>query len=152
MSEATVSTSTTALIGLETHLLDRVDAAVMAIDLSGRILFANRFVQELFGWAPDELIGRSSSEFSGVAISDEMASEILAALEARSSWEGVFEVRRRDGSLVTVHAIDSPLYDRSGQLVGVVSVSIDGSRERAVETRLEEQATLATVFRRLGEV
>ena len=57
------ATSPTAagLVGLEQHLLDRVDAAVMAVDLEGRVLFANRFVEELYGWSPDEAVGQLTS-------------------------------------------------------------------------------------------
>ena len=151
MSEAGAPTSSDALIGLETHILDRVDAAVMAMDLAGTIVFANRYVETLYGWSPAELMGQSSSEFSGVAVSPELAREIRAALEANTSWEGTFEVRRKDGSAITIRAIDSPLYDKAGRLAGVVSVGLDGSRDRAVETMLQEQATTATVFRQLGE-
>jgi len=140
-----------ALIGLESHILDRVEAAVVAVDLSGTILFANRYVEDLYGWPPAEVIGRSSAEFSGVAVSSDLAQEIMAALQTDTSWEGTFEVLRKDGSVVTVRAIDSPLYDKSGQLAGVVSVGIDGSRDRAVESMLREQTTIAAVFRELGE-
>jgi PAS domain S-box-containing protein len=149
MSEATAPTSVSGLIGLEARLLDRVDAAVMAVDLDGRILFANRFVEELYGWSPDELVGRSSQEFSGVSVSPELASEIMRALEARTSWEGMFEVRRKDGSLVSIHAIDSPLYDAEGHLAGVVSVGIDGTREQAVHSSLRQAEAIAV---RLGQL
>jgi PAS domain S-box-containing protein len=150
MSEA-VARSSDALIGLEAHLLDRVDAAVMALDLNGLVLFANRYTERLLGWAPDELVGRPSSEFAATVVTPELAREIHQALLAHASWEGTFDVRRKDGSLVSVRAIDSPLYDMTGNIVGVVSVGVDATRERAVETLLKEQATIATVFRRLGE-
>jgi PAS domain S-box-containing protein len=151
MPEAVAPSPFDALIGLETHILDRVEAAVMAIDLSGTILFANRYVERLYGWSAEELIGRSSAELSGVAVSPKLAAEIMEALEAGATWEGTFDVSRKDGSVITVRAIDSPLYDKAGQLAGVVSVGIDGSRERAVESMLQQQATIAAVFRELGE-
>src|SRR5215831_14282518 len=110
MSEA-AARSTDALIGLEAHLLDRVDAAVIALDLNGLVLFANRYTERLYGWAPDELVGRPSTEFAATVVSPELGREIHQALLAHSSWEGTFEVKRKDGSLVSVRAIDSPLYD-----------------------------------------
>jgi PAS domain S-box-containing protein len=150
MSEA-AARSSDALIGLEAHLLDRVDAAVMALDLNGLVLFANRYTERLYGWAPDELVGRPSSDFAATVVSPELGSEIHQALLAHQSWEGTFDVKRKDGSLVSVRAIDSPLYDMAGNIVGVVSVGVDATHERAVESLLREQATIATVFRRLGE-
>ena len=123
--------TTAGLVGLESHLLERVDAAVLAIDLQGRILFANRYAETLYGWSREETIGRLASEFSGVAIEGDVANEIMEALANGGAWEGTFEVRRKDGSLLSVHAVDSPLYDSSGQFAGVVSLAIDATRERA---------------------
>ncbi|MEY2421978.1 MAG: hypothetical protein QOI95_2045 [Acidimicrobiaceae bacterium] len=118
------------LVGLESHLLERVDAAVMAVDLQGRILFANRYAETLYGWSREETIGRLASEVSGVAIDADVATEIMTSLDKGGAWEGTFEVRTKDGSLLSVHAVNSPLYDSKGQLAGIVSLAIDGSRER----------------------
>jgi PAS domain S-box-containing protein len=130
MADTSMALSRAGLVGLESHLLERVDAAVLAIDLEGRILFANRYAETLYGWSREESIGRLASEFSGVAIDAEVATEILEALTNNLAWEGTFEVRRKDGSLLSVHAVDSPLYDASGRLAGVVSLAIDATRER----------------------
>lgn len=118
------------LIGLESHLLDRVDAAVLAVDLDGRVLFANRYAEELYGWPRDEIVGQLTFELFGVAIEPEAARAIRDALVEGASWEGTFEVTRKDGTRLSVHAIDSPLYDAAGQLRGVVSLGIDATRDR----------------------
>src|SRR3954454_14127280 len=75
MTETPSSLATAALVGLESHLLDRVDAAVIAVDLKGRILFVNRYAEELYGWSPEETIGRSATELAGVALDPEVAAE-----------------------------------------------------------------------------
>ena len=49
MVDTPISITTAGLVGLESHLLDRVDAAVMAVDLEGRIVFANRGAETLYG-------------------------------------------------------------------------------------------------------
>jgi len=132
------------LVGLESHLLERVDAAVLAIDLQGRILFANRYAETLYGWSHEETIGRLASEFSGVAINAEVSAEIMEALSNNCAWEGTFEVRRKDGSVLSVHAVDSPLYDSNGQLAGVVSLAIDATRERVEGFLIECSAVLGS--------
>jgi PAS domain S-box-containing protein len=131
MAEGSTSLTTAGLVGLESHLLERVDAAVLAVDLQGRIIFANRYAEKLYGWSREETVGRLASEFSGVAVERDLAAAIMTALLEGGSWEGTFEVRRKDGSTVSVHAVDSPLYDSSGQLTGVVSLATDATRERA---------------------
>jgi PAS domain S-box-containing protein len=135
----TTKVSTTGFVNLESRLLERVDAAVMAVDLAGNILFANRFAEELYGWQREDVIGRAAKDLSGVAISDAVANEIMHALATDGAWEGTFDVRRPDGALLSVHAVDSPLYDNTGQLVGIVSVGVDASRERSLEAELLER-------------
>src|SRR5438067_8171020 len=130
MARSSTSFTPAGLIGLESHLLERVDAAVLACDLDGRILFANRYAEELYGWARDEIVGRLASDFFGVALEADTAEQIMRALAAGGSWEGTFDVRRKDSTQFCVHAVDSPLYDAAGQLRGVVSVSIDATHER----------------------
>jgi PAS domain S-box-containing protein len=141
MADTSTALGTAGLVGLESHLLERVDAAVLAVDLQGRILFANRFAETLYGWSREETIGRLASEVSGVAIDAAVATEIMEALTHGGAWEGTFEVRRKDGSVLSVHAVDSPLYDANGQLAGVVSLATDATRER-VERFLVECSTV----------
>ena len=54
MARSSTSFTPAGLIGLESHLLERVDAAVLACDLDGRILFANRYAvtRSSGGWRP----------------------------------------------------------------------------------------------------
>src|SRR4051794_31225336 len=115
MGVASTSPTPAGLVGLESHLLDRVEAAVLAVGLDGRVLFANRFVEALYGWSPDGVVGEMAAEVSQFVISDDLASEIMEALHSRGSWEGTFAIRRKDGTLLSVHAVDTPLYDASGQ-------------------------------------
>jgi PAS domain S-box-containing protein len=144
MADTSTALGRAGLVGLESHLLERVDAAVMAVDLQGRIVFANRYAETLYGWSREDTIGRLASEVSGVAIDDAVAAEIMEALSNNGAWEGTFEVRREDGSMLSVHAVDSPLYDSNGELAGVVSLAIDATRERVERFLVECSAVLGS--------
>lgn len=124
------SLTTAGLVGLASELLERVDAAVLAVDLEGRILYANRFAERLYGRSCEELVGQLSDEVNGVTVAPALQSEIAEALRTRGSWEGTFDVHRKDGTKLTVHTVDSPLYDKNGQMVGVVTLATDATRER----------------------
>ncbi len=103
---------------------------MMAVDLDGRILFANRGAEILFGWSREQTIGRLAAEVSGVTIDPAVASEIFAAVSKGGTWEGMFEVRRADGAVVSCTLSISPLYDARGHVAGVVSLAMDATRER----------------------
>lgn len=131
-------------IGLETAgLLDHVDAAVIATTLDGVILYANPYCEKLYGRAPDLLVGQPSAEYSADPVSAELTHEIGLAILAGESWEGDFGVRRPDGSVVAVHAIDSPLFDPEGAVVGVMSLAFDVTEQHEREARLARQYDIA---------
>jgi PAS domain S-box-containing protein len=132
------------LIGLETAgLLDHVDAAVIATTLEGVILYANPYCEKLYGRTPDVLVGQPSAEYAADPVSPELTREIGLAILAGQSWEGDFRVRRPDDSVVAVHAVDSPLFDVDGNVVGVVSLAFDVTEQHEREARLARQYDIA---------
>lgn len=133
---------------LDSPLVRQMQAAIIATDLDGVIRWCNPYAEEFFGRLASELIGHDSADFAGAEVTRDLAHEIFEALQAGRTWEGDFTVRRKDGSIVTAHVIDSPLQDDDGRLVGVASMSLDLTARRRAETRLRVQYELA---RMLGE-
>jgi PAS domain S-box-containing protein len=135
----------------QAHLLDSVEQAVIATDLSGRITHWNRFAERLYGWAREEVLGRGIVE---ITPADEgRAAEIMATLAAGQSWTGEFGVRRRDGTVFPAVVTDTPIYDERGALVGVVGVSTDITAvKRAEDERARLAAQVEAERRRLKEL
>jgi PAS domain S-box-containing protein len=46
------------------RLLDQVQEAVIAADLSGRVIYWNRFAENLYGWKAKEALGRNILELT----------------------------------------------------------------------------------------
>jgi PAS domain S-box-containing protein len=128
------------LVGLdEGGLLDRVEAAVITTTLEGVILYANRYCEMLYGRSPNDLIGHQSGDYAAEPVSAELAQEIGSEILAGHSWEGEFQVRRPDGSLISVHAVNSPLFESNGAVAGVVSLAFDVTAAREREQRLQRE-------------
>ncbi|HEY3844053.1 MAG TPA: SpoIIE family protein phosphatase [Acidimicrobiales bacterium] len=141
-----------ALLNLQSRILDLIDTAIIAVDLAGLIIFVNPYASFLYGWAGDELLGTMASELSPLAINGDVEAEIGRAIVSGSSWEGTFDVRRKDGTVVSVHAVDSPLYDGHGELVGIVSAGMDATRQRAAEALAGERTQAAQVSQFLADL
>jgi PAS domain S-box-containing protein len=106
-------------------VLDRVDLAVIATDADGTVTTWNSRAEVLYGWQREEAIGRHITDLLVPAQSRDMAEEILACLQRGESWQGSFQVCRKDGALFTAFVKDSPILDDAGTLIGVVGVSIE---------------------------
>jgi PAS domain S-box-containing protein len=127
-------------IRFQATLLDTVGQAVIATDLSGHIVYWNHFAETLYGWLAAEALGRNVIEVIVSDTSVDQATEILASLQTGLSWSGEYHVRRRDGTLFPVLAVDSPILAEDGTLIGIVGISTDISEIKQREYELEALA------------
>lgn len=134
----------------ESGLLDRVDAAVIATTLDGVILYANRYCDILYGRSATQLVGHQSGDYAADPVSTELTREIGHAIAEGRSWEGDFRVKRPDGSIVAVRAINSPLLGPDGALSGVVSLAFDVTEQRDREELLTRQFGFAQFLADVG--
>jgi PAS domain S-box-containing protein len=128
---------------LDSSLVREMRAAIIVTDLDGVIRSCNPYAEVLYGRPAAELIGQDSATFAASPVSADLAREIYRTLREGHTWEGEFSVRRKDGSVVIVHVIDSPLHDDEGRLAGVASMSLDVTARRRAEARLRAQYELA---------
>ncbi len=125
-------------IRFQSHLLNTVEQAVIATDLSGRIIYWNRFAEKLYGWPASDIMGRSVLEIVLPPAAQDQAVEIMSRLQGGQSWSGEFMVRRRDGTNFRAFITDTPIYNDEGALIGVVGVSTDITERRRAEEALRE--------------
>lgn len=112
--------------------------AILTKNLDGTITSWNRGAEDLFGYAAEEVVGKSVT----ILIPDDRQDEepsILARLRRGERTDHYETVRRRkDGSLVDISLTVSPIRDPSGKVVGASKIARDISDRR----RLIEQQNL----------
>jgi PAS domain S-box-containing protein len=111
----------------------------MVTSLDGTVLYANPYCEALYGRTPAELEGQASADFTAEPLDASRVGDIGRALMSGQSWEGDFRVVRKDGEVIEVHAVNSPLFGESGTVSGVVSIAFDITRRRETELALSEQ-------------
>lgn len=129
------------------HLLNMVDQAVIATDMNNKIVFWNRFAEELYGWPADEVIDTDITSLI-LPESRNAGLEILESLQRGERWTGEFTVKHRSGWVFPIRATNSPIFDPEGNWVGVVGISYDISEQRQAEEALRQSEEL---YRLLAE-
>src|SRR4029077_16101332 len=111
----------------------------------------NQYCAHLYGRGPDELLGGQSAQYSIEPVTPELRSEIGEQILAGKGWEGDFAVPRADETVVEVHAMNSPVFDESGEVTGVISLAFDVTSERATQEQLRQMVAMAQILRDVGQ-
>ncbi|HEY6838591.1 MAG TPA: PAS domain S-box protein [Geobacteraceae bacterium] len=109
--------------------------AVFVLDPDGTVRLWSSAAERIFGWTKEEAIG---SRLPYVPQEKEDEFRLLRErVIAGESLDGIeLQRRRKDGSPVTVNLYAAPIYDRAGQVVGVMSMLADITEHKQVERDL----------------
>ncbi len=129
--------------------------AIVMIGSDGRVLYASPSVEKMFGFPPDEIVGREASQ---LIRSDDLEDDGRALVELRRSPGKVSHLlrrtRHRNGSWRWIEITLSQLLDEPGVHAIVANVRDVTERREAEQAVLEARTELARITRvtTLGEL
>lgn len=143
-----LSATSDAIVGfqldaLTCQLLDALPTAVIIESPTAEILYWNPAASAVYGWAPEEAIGRSALDLGIAATDQKVAMEILGAIVAGESWTGEFPTRTRTGQSVIAQVTAAPLCV-DGDTVAIVAAVNDVTQRRLVDETFGLLDTLMT--------
>jgi two-component system sensor histidine kinase/response regulator len=125
-------------------VVDRCHDTIAIFGPDGCFSFVNPAGQLLVGYGPEELIGKP---LDVVAAPDERHRVPQAVADGRAGLvqsPTEWNVARKDGSIVRIESVRSPMHDHAGNVIGAIVVARDISeRHRADQMREEAQRELA---------
>jgi PAS domain S-box-containing protein len=132
-------------IRLQAQLLNVIEQAIMAVDLSGRVVFWNHFAETLFGWTGEEVQGRNLDEVFASPFLMDLVRTNLAQIRNGQSLPVEFPLQRQDGTVIEVNV--SILLIQSQQrafvcLAGNIADSSEHKQLQEANRLLEEASTL----------
>jgi PAS domain S-box-containing protein len=118
-------------------IVESSDDAILSKSLEGIITTWNKGAERIFGYTPDEVIGRPIT----ILIPPERLDEepkILSKLRRGERIDHFETVRRRkDGTLLDISVTVSPIRDRNGRVIGASKVARDITDKKRSEKALE---------------
>ncbi len=119
-------------------LLRNVHEGVIATDLEGKVNYWNTGAQDIFGYTPEEMAGKSLERLypdqDAQALAHDLES-IAGGTDYRGEWKG----RRKDGSLVWMQIKTTLLRNDTGEPIGFIGVFTDITERKQAEERLAAQ-------------
>ena len=127
-------------------LLASADYSIIGKDLDGTIMLWSEGARRLYGYEPDEVIGKLNSSIL-CAKEDILAGKLQDALNVALStgrWEGVLQRQRKNGDRFMARAVVTPRFDSAGIAVGYILISKDITEE----IRLTEELKATLLYTR----
>jgi PAS domain S-box-containing protein len=117
--------------------------AIIAADFDGNIIAFNEGARQMYGYAPEEIIGKQDIEvfFPKDFIEAEKLQEIVDDLidKGRFSYEG--ENVRRSGERFPAQILFTIIKDKMGKVVGFIEIVADLTERKRDQEALQDSAT-----------
>ena len=119
--------------------------AIISKNLEGIIETWNKGAEQLFGYRPEEVIGKSITILMPPERADEEP-EILDRIQKGESIDHYETVRRRkDGKLIDISLNVSPIRDRSGNIVGASKIARDITKQKLADRAIRQRETMTRI-------
>ncbi len=116
-------------------LIDASPVAIVDFDFDGRIRSWNASAVEIFGWKPEEVIGRTCP-----LVPEEETELFHAMLERVRAGETLRDLDmgrlHRDGSIISVSASVGPIRNTHGEVLGAIALMMDVTGRKRSERAL----------------
>lgn len=128
-------------------IVDSSDDAIISKDLNGVVTSWNRAAERLFGYAAEEMIGRSILTVIPPDLQHEEP-EILSNLRAGRKIDHYETMRvRKDGERISVSLTISPIYDDNGTVIGASKIARDVTERKRMQDAIIQSEKLAATGR-----
>src|SRR5579863_8688068 len=128
---AIVSTAQDAVDFIANILESSTEYSIIGKDLEGKILLWNEGARRLYGYEPEEVVGKANSSILHTPEDVEagLPGRLLAAALKEGKWEGTIHRLRKDGERFTARVVITPRRDATGRPNGFLLISKDISDE-----------------------
>jgi PAS domain S-box-containing protein len=121
-------------------MLHQSGAGIVGSDLAGRVIFVNRKLCQMLGYAESELLGKGILEITHSAEKAESRRLFQRIVKNGEPYEIEKRYLRKDGSSLWVSVSASPMRDAVGKTQAAVAVVLDVAERKKAQALLEERA------------
>jgi PAS domain S-box-containing protein len=133
-------------------IFETANEGIWITDGNRKTLMANQRLLDMLGCSMDEILGKTSSEFL-FKDQEDFRQKTTDNLRTGTRTSGEFKFRRKDGSILWAISNSSPVLDKNGQLIRIVSMLTDITKRKFAENELrlaQEKLNLALESGNIG--
>jgi two-component system cell cycle sensor histidine kinase/response regulator CckA len=119
------------------NLVETSRDLIWSLDLEGRWTFVNNAARDIYGYEPEELLGRSLLELVRPERVEEVRQVLAEVRAGQPRFRFETEQVRRDGAILFLRTNALPVRDDYGSVIGITGTSTDLTARRQAEQRLQ---------------
>jgi PAS domain S-box-containing protein len=128
------------------QILDAMADMILVKDADSKIVWANRALREAWGANNEDLVGQSYNPNSKLDERNRSLEQDALVLDTQDTVLLPDErLERKDGRILQVDTVKSPIFDSKGRVIMTVGVSRDVSDRKKLEAQLRLTETMSTV-------
>jgi len=130
-------------------IVEHSKEAMVSVDENGKIIYANRAVEEIFGWGRKEIIGKHMS----ILAVDEKKQRKEFEKALKNGWAKFETVRKaKDGNEIPVLMTIIPFRDERGNLIFSSAIIVDIREQKEYEEKLEHMNDLLKALKDVNQL
>ncbi len=130
-------------------LFEQSPLAYLTSTLSGEILTVNHEFTEIYGYKPEEIVGRNVSEFLTPKSLEFFKQQYPLFLQGIPVVRYDYEVYKADGTIALTQVSSAIIHDDMGNPVSIQRILLDVTKQRAIEEQIREsEARYRQLFER----
>lgn len=118
---------------------------IIITDAQGTVLYANKAVEQVTGYTPEEATGKKAGVLWRKPMPDEFYAEMWHTIkEEKKTFQGEITNRRKNGEEYIAHLTISPILDDNGAVLFFLGIERDISREKSIDQAKSEFVSFAS--------
>lgn len=134
-------------------------AGILVLDKDGKVIYANQTFSKNTGYEQKEVVGKTFSELnfrlfdtSGNPLQYSEISVIKALTRKEEVKFSEVCLEKTDGSRVVLSVNASPILDKEGNIAGAISISLDITKHKKLESQFQQAQKLEAIGRLTGGI
>lgn len=125
-------------------LIESTSDWIWEVDARGAYTYASRKVEDLLGYTPEEVMGKTPFDFMPPEEANRVGDEFAGIVGAQRPFDRLENVNlRKDGRRVVLETSGVPVFDNEGNLVGYRGIDRDITERKRAEERLRAASMYA---------
>ncbi len=109
---------------------------IQIVGLDGRVLYSNKAVEEIYGFAPEELLGKNVNEMNADnTFADRV---IIPALQEHGRWQGELMVMHKNGTSFPIWLATALVRNTGGHPIAMIGIIRDITKQKQAEGILKQ--------------